>query len=107
MNWTLIKEKYPNSYKTALGWFGDLKDIITWRHLYDFFDEQGIYVNINLSYTAGKEIWFEYEIDTFNEKTDCCSMDESDYDEPYKTKTRTLAEEQAFLKAFEILEGRL
>jgi len=37
----------------------------------------------------------------------CCSMDEPDYCEPYKTKHRTEAEEQAFLKAFEILEEKM
>ena len=76
------------------------------RDLFDFFDEQGIYININLSYVSDEGFWFEYEIDTFNKKTDCCSMDESDYEEPYKTTTRTEAEEQAFLKAFEILEDK-
>ena len=92
---TLIKEKYPKAEELADNW-GDTHTI-DWRQsdrwLYDFFDEQGIYVIINRS-PADNEFFWSIDIDK-----DFC---DGDY-----TNTRTEAEEQAFIKAFEILEDKL
>ena len=136
MNWRKIKEKYPKAFRKYAIWKWQdenpkilengniffeqvfvesrmiataemkLQDEIAIRLWYDFFDEQGIYIEITLAHTKDWDIWFEYLICSKKLKDDFCSMDEPDYCEPYKTKTRIEAEEQAFLKAFEILEKK-
>src|SRR5574343_40424 len=120
MNWEEIKKKYPKGYESAKMWWIDEADLsqfedfepcsglnINVRFLYDFFDESGIIIEVTLSYSNDIN-WFEYNIDLLDDRDDFySSMEEPDYSEPYKTKTRTGAEEQAFLKAFEILEARL
>ena len=115
MNWNLIKEKYPKAYKEGQDWWVAHAEIyepaflfnIGNRFLYDFFDEQGVVVEVVFAYNNTDEIyWFEYYIYK-NGVLQFCSMDEPDYEEPYKTITRTEAEEQAFIKAFEILEDKL
>jgi len=104
MNWNLIKEKYPKAEELADNW-GDTHTI-DWRQsdrwLYDFFDSQGIYVWITPPFGTdeGLDI-FDGEIRLVNgdylfERISICG-----------TKTRTEAEEVAFLKAFEILEEKL
>ena len=123
MNWNLIKK---NQYKAYLKWVNwVMRDkyadnvtveseidetgregyLVEWnslgsntfrgqdiRALYSFFDEQGIYTIINRS-PADNEFFWSIDIDK-----DFC---DGDY-----TNTRTEAEEQAFLKAFEILEDK-
>jgi len=109
MNWDLIKEKYPKAYQLwrKWGYYFNTQDKGRVRRLYDFFDEQGIIIEISLSY-FGDNNWYEYNIDLLKDRDAYIgSVDEPDYEEPYKTKTRTEAEEQAFLKAFEILESKL
>ena len=93
MNWNLIKEKYPKAHKYLFDHCKVAIDIDKSRFLYDFFDEQGIYVIINRS-PADNEFFWSIDIGK-----DFC---DGDY-----TNTRTEAEEQAFLKAFEILEDKL
>ena len=65
MNWNLIKEKYPKAEELADNW-GDTHTI-DWRQsdrwLYDFFDEQGIIIQIKFFWKAevlGKK--WSYEI---------------------------------------------
>jgi hypothetical protein len=109
MNWKSIKKKYPKAFKLL-----DKTVDIFWdcRFLYDFFDEQGITVEVVFAYTRssynrGENLeWFEYSVYS-DFIPNCCSRNEPDYCEPYKTKHRTEAEEQAFLKAFEILEEKI
>ena len=107
MNWKIIKEKYPKAHKYLFDHCKVAIDIDKSRFLYDFFDEQGIYIEIELCYLKDKTIWFEYDINSPFWDDSICAMNEPDYEEPYKTKTRTEAEEQAFLRAFKILEEKL
>ena len=126
MNWQNIKTKYPKAFERLIKWLAcsvevkiektnlvtyvpalpghvvTRKDTMPLRRLYDFFDEQGIYVWITLPFGTdeGLDI-FDGEIRLVNgnylfERISVCG-----------TKTRTLAEEQAFLQAFKILEDKL
>jgi len=105
MNWKEIKKKYPKSIELLKEWLflklgneGDLGlNMIsglfhTERRLYDFFDEQGIIILINYA----SQYW-NYTINNFF----IGKSKERD------NITRKQAEEQAFLKAFEILEKSL
>ena len=113
MNWTEIAEKYPkgaellqdfidgtcympadSNYKDQ--WCGSYLRIFV-RKLYDFFDEQGIYVDVRPFYYD--QLFFITGILTF--VTDVA------IDWTEKADTRTEAEEKAFEKAFEILEDKL
>ena len=97
-NWNEIKEKYPKAYHKSQQWFGKLRDIITWRHLYDFFDEQKLIIQIG--YWADElKYWFDIYEPLMEDGH--CSGNGEEYN------TRTEAEEQAFIKAFEILENKL
>ena len=97
-----IKEKYPKAGELLVKRYNideSLVDIRYFvedylgRNLYDFFDEQGIIISIwaTLNF-LGKHTGFRIKIDF---------TDVKDY------KTRALAEEKAFTKAFEILESKL
>lgn len=103
MNWNEIKEKYPKSYRELMLW--DKKDpckicsiTIRPRDLYDFFDDNEIYIYPRITL---------YEID--NIKQFECDI----YGSGIRTarliwyKNRHEAEEAGFIKAFEILEKRL
>ena len=94
MNFNLIKEKYPKAFALYTEKYG-LKYFLC-RELYLFFDEQGIFIEIlkmfNGNYTTPTGFYFYIDDYTRDE---------------YSADTRTLAEEQAFLKAFEILEDKL
>ncbi len=83
MNWDKTKEKCPKSEALID------KCIRTDRDLYDFFDEQGIYLTTAHGYKGFYVI-----------------IGELDWQGDFY-KTRTLAEEKAFEKAFEILEDKL
>ena len=94
MNLKLVKEKYPKAYQMAELWLLNKKAVINidstfFRHLYDFFDEQGIY--IGTGYYADPPTYY------------FCSINNSFCG---SGATRTEAEEQAFIKAFEILEDK-
>ena len=121
MNWNKIKKKYPkawgklknehsiafsvwdNEYRLisedCAGEFSEDKCSFNIRVLYDFFDEQGVYIIIDIEFHNMKNRW------------DFTLLDNDDYDltkdNCYDYKTRTEAEEQAFEKAFEILEEKL
>ena len=111
MNWTKIKEKNPKAFEKCSEflkqyefhygeWFckktGVGMNYYIERDLFSFFDEQGIYIEvyvlgINDDFTAS-----DWQYDIANER-----IEEIDY------PTRTLAEEQAYEKAFPILEEKL
>jgi hypothetical protein len=128
MNWEEIKEKYPKPFEKFSKWYWremkfemlengtlyfeqvfdggksyatttiSVKDIVKSRRWYDFFDEQGIYIEIyvleiNDDFTAS-----DWQYDIANESN---MIEDIDY------PTRTEAEEQAFIQAFEILENKL
>jgi phage-related protein len=120
MNWE-VKEKYPKAFKLWLKfenyeaepvvvdysrdnqdiYLADSENQTTFlcyvRDLYDFFDEQGIYI-VPIQIIWKNEVMWEYRIG--NKKT-IQEFRSQMYD------TRTEAEEQAFLKAFELLEEKL
>ena len=108
MNWNKIKEKYPKAW----GLFGDdwaikrhiyyddernymeddVGSPVSNRLLYDFFDEQRIYIEMHRNIWRNS-FWY-YIIGTLK-------LIKPNY------PTRTEAEEKAFEKAFEILEGKV
>ena len=117
MNWKEIKEKYPKGYDSAKMWWIDEAGLsqfqdfnpcsgvnVNDRYLYDFFDEQGIFINVVRMWYFEDTIenslheFFDWEIIVERE-----FVSDSEVEEP----TRTEAEEQAFIKAFELLEQRL
>jgi len=107
MKWKEIKEKYPKGWERACkwgfaeGWDTELEegemtfDFYPMNFFY-FFDEQGIVINIE-SYVTPKRFEFEFWIDSLDEKKIVSITFK-------KFKSRKEAEEQAFLKAFELLE---
>jgi len=63
MNWNLIKEKYPKASAKFKEWIYFAMNNTTQRQLYDFFDEQGIIIQIKFFWKAevlGKK--WSYEI---------------------------------------------
>ena len=124
MNWKEINKKYPKAFDLFFEWFkGDPKagvtkkeflevnDIVIMygnlRELYDFFDEQGMYVNVRADSIFGQgeyvNLWM-WEITTTKEGyvgiLEHGNLHLSDF-------SRTEIEEIAFEKAFEILEEKL
>jgi len=142
MNWTQIKEKHPKAWGSLIffigmrygmspeiggksflvlyGSSGEYRDNMPFpiRDLYDFFDEQGIFINTNaieIKYggcqdcyevqgfgieIVSKETHILFEEHTKEDKSIWCGVS------PIHT-TRTDAEIVAFTKAFEILEHKL
>lgn len=99
MNWQEVKlspeaEKLYNDFK--------YRTVVNFdRLLYDFFDEQGIKIFIKPArpdVPFPNVLLYKWEIQNF------LDLDETDFK---KYPTRTEAEEQAFLRAFEILEEKL
>ncbi len=108
MNWESVRRKYPKAFDKYSEWLEDPTEIteygflvyiemndkhtiVNGRYLFDFFDEQGIYITIKYRYGIPVEKSFIWYIESW-----------------YDTHTtRTEAEEQAFEKAFEILENKL
>ena len=124
MNWTEIEKKYPNSSDACHDWFEKQWSVILEinndgrlgykitdgvhavemfiplygnRWLYDFFDEQGIYIGLDYHYAVGLARWFSLTI----------IYDKEHYEDELDTGIRKEAEYAAFLKAFEILEEKL
>ena len=120
MNWDKTKEKCPKAYdefslwllrtnKECLLWTkyesdGEiLKDYFTIKHpnmferlLFDFFDKQEIYVEIQVQYCDG--MMFLPTIETMWDKD--TNLEQGFW-------SRTEAEEKVYEKAFEILENKL
>lgn len=102
MNWNRIRNKYPKAHELYDSWHMDIyrnrgRDYISYedRDLYDFFDENHIYITLEgyllASYIVNKEgsrLWAEDPL-------------------TISYKSRSQAESSAFEKAFEILEERL
>ena len=103
MNWDEIKEKYPKAYDKFGDWFMQsdtfekgiemilekqigVKD----RDLYDFFDEQGVYIGIEILFY---DAIFYYSPHIVSDNLDIC-------DDLEGSESRTEAEEKAFIKAF-------
>ena len=98
MNWTNIREQYPKAYEKFSEKFMAFELCSTeLRMLFDFFDEQGIYIAVDHDLEFDNMWWW------YINRTDeiCEANDNEEY------KTRTLAETEAFTKAFEILEKLL
>ena len=106
MDWKKIKEKYYLSYHYLLSEW-----VFEWhyksaRDLYDFFDENEIYITITadyyginehnpLSFSGSKEdVYYWFNVDWR-------------YEDDIEYKTRAEAESVAFEKAFSILEEKL
>jgi len=119
MNWKKIETKYPKAFDKFFIWFkGDpeaamtkkefleVNDIIVMhgdiRELYDFFDEQGIYISMWIWYVDddGKGT----DIPVFKPSIGGMGIDML-YPDGYKIRKE--AEEVSFLKAFETLENQL
>ena len=107
MNWTNIKKKYPKVwelfvvFRAKANTIADEKgsrdgDIFKLRDLYDFFDEQGIIINV---YNFFGNFWWDIKEHYTRVFAEHAKEDQS--------KTRTEAEGKAFEKAFKILEGEL
>jgi len=99
MSWQEINKKYPKAWNIYMNWFseqnyGENLDFAFNRDLYDFFDEQGIYINTEVAVETLHCNWF-YNISGIK------IYSEGGY------KARKEAEEMAFTKAFEILENKL
>jgi hypothetical protein len=105
MNWQKIKEDCPKVLQKLLddkNWVmqehtvcynHEWDSFVSIRDLYDFFDEQDIVIVINYYSETGAfiaEIWVGGN---------------NELDAPFKSRTE--AETQAFIKAFEILENKL
>ena len=121
MNWKEIKEKYPKSIEQILKWRGwlefvddediclghyDVEYSMPWhpfkiRDLYDFFDEQKIFIEVVIDRTM--KLKFCYGI--VNEFTSSLLQYEFTYSDLYRS--RMVIEEDAFIEAFKILEEKL
>jgi hypothetical protein len=94
MNWKEIKTNQPTAYAKYLKY----PFPVNARPLFDFFDEQGINVFIDwMPDQTGRGIEYLYKILDWE-----CQQGDSG---PYPTRRE--AEEQAFTKAFELLEEKL
>ena len=107
-NWRQIENKYQKAYALWMQFDSpEAKICVTYRDLYDFFDEQGMYVNVRADSIFGQweyvNLWM-WEITTTKEGyvgiLEHGNLHLSDF-------SRTEIEEIAFEKAFEILEEKL
>ena len=116
MNWEEIKNKSPKAFKGMADWvmktqlyhtnpfihfFNQKEQSNAYRILYDFFDEQEIFIDTyyTLSCFRGRIGFNKHIVDSQEWLRDSVWTD--------KRETRTEAEQEAFTKAFEILEERL
>ncbi len=118
MNWKEIKEKHPKAFALLIKWLActvEVKieddELVTYlpvtpvhritkretmplRRLYDFFDEQEIYIDVN--YNRENRLRFAYAIHLPEQGKIINSPDE--------VPERTEMETAAFTKSFELLE---
>lgn len=145
MNWKEIKEKYPDALKASINWYmdnpikssdfiemveyikeGDYLGSVYYRELFDFFDEQKIWItivhdedyehvhpphwNALVHYEPTKEEYKE-EIDIDNIIYSDYSYDEDDPrfkdNDNLNATSRNEAESWAIIKAFEILQKEI
>ena len=100
MNWNSVKKDTPKAFKKFAKWVdAESKDILQFelmmilkneRDLYDFFDEMGVFICILPAFSGWD--WEVYVDDEW--------IDSSDI----KNENRKEAEEEAFKRAFFILE---
>ena len=111
MNWQDIKEKYPKGWGMIQKWYERVYSVSLKHHannevnpvlrdLYDFLDEQEIYVSMA---TVGDGC-FTY---TVSDKDGILVANHNGKKYTNLFVNRKEAEEAAFMKAFEILEGKL
>ena len=96
-NWKKIKSEHPLAWKELKKKFNinilslSIFDGTQLRDLYDFFDEQGIIIEIKWYITSFRyNVWSDNEVKSANHK-----------------KTRFESELMAFEKAFDVLEEKL
>lgn len=118
MNWKEIKEKYLKAHMVFIDWavtgnkytdtdicyleaLEDYKepDDFNLRDLFDFFDKQGLHINVMINCTR----WF-YTVDIETGVTSASILFQS---KKFNYKTRPEAELDAFKKSFELLETKL
>ena len=102
MNWNRIKEASPKAVNLLRNTaYYDLREP---RRLYDFFDENEIYVSVNPDHDGNWE-YRTRPID--NDKVYFWINVNWVYEDDVEYKTRYEAEEAVFTKAFEMLEEKL
>ena len=120
-----ISEKYPKAWGKLLEWQYNGENTGSWtmggtpnefypypdsiRTLYDFFDSEGIRVTVDI-FEGYETQWHYYIFQPTPEGKDKVYKWEINPDidiKEFSYLTRPEAEEQAFLKAFEILENKL
>ena len=106
MNWKKIKKKYPKAFDKCNKYFGLILPVeLQFRQLFDFFDEQGVYVTTSIIYD-----WYDEKgnpSDTTLFGFFCDIDSKKKHEKSQVCETRKEAEEQAWNKAFEIREGQL
>lgn len=101
MNWKEIEKKYPKGYKLEEEWIKEhLRDdygpgFNINRDLYDFFDEQEIYIEIWMKNDEEKLWGYTWHLAKM-----------APFEDDGLFVSRKEAEEASFLKAFEILENK-
>lgn len=104
MNWNEIQDKYPKAWNICRQFQIDNHFLaIGTRDLYDFFDEEGIYIELLIDRTM--EAKFCYSIYTYNKYDEIEWVNKLKQNYSDLEYTRKKAEIRAFLKAFEILEN--
>jgi len=108
--WRQIENKYPKAYALWMQFDSpEVKICITYRDLYDFFDEQILFIEVTpkIQYTRDVDEDYRnphYHIDEWgyeiNDNSFALAMD-------FGFESRKESEEEAFTKAFEILEEKL
>ena len=104
MDWKEIKEENPNAFNVLEAW-GNCPAVLSRqkkRLLYDFFDENEIYIGTKISvdgreikgYVSTIRVMDNKYVDYWESSTLDCDF------------TRCEAEQKAFTKAFEILESK-
>jgi|GEM_PF-5010737 len=137
MNWNNIKEKYPKAWNKLIEFHNQKRDDnIMWidhpdtwimsglhingwelRHLYDFFDENDIYISAYKEDIGSDEWEFAYDIQYLPKEYENAKRRCSHFETILSFKVhgatyigawrnRDEAEEAAFTKAFEILEEK-
>ena len=101
MNWEEIRKKNPKAVNKMENWLNETKHHFVKkgqeRLLYDFFDENDIFVEISIDKVDG---WFYDIFGCYNDGNTFTIAENSKY------LTRPKAETAAFEKAFEILENK-
>jgi len=97
-NWRQIENKYQKAYALWMQFDSpEAKICVTYRDLYDFFDEQKLWITVYITCSNSGFMWEIVKktgIDEFSP-------------ENIIYNPRSKAEEAAFIKAFEILEEKL